>query len=232
MGNTSDKKEKKNILKVLLHSVASLLSFVLLIPLIYGLALLSSSGKVKGKYEVTETKKAADVELYEVRNGLFYFNGTLFGQSYFEVNQYIRSLGCEFAWENEGEWIYADGENVTANRLDIDSDHLLGFYFQNHRLIGVIYEEKGYNIISDPVIKEVNHEFGNYLLYDKDEDGRSDEIVTRYGKNDEMVGDTEGGCFAIFLNEYDETHHRDQMYMSDLYTGTSLNPNFKYLEVD
>ncbi len=231
MGNTSDKKEKKNILKALLHFFAALLTIVLLIPLIYLLALLSSHGKVKGEYQAAETKKAADIELYEVRNGLFYFNGTLFGKSYYEVDQYVKSLGYEFAWEQEGDWIYANGENVTANRLDIDADHLMGFYFQNHRLIGVIYEEKGYNIISDPIIKQVNHEFGNFLLYDGDEDGRTNEIIARYEKGDEMVGDTEGGNFAIFLNEYDDIHHRDQMYMSDLYTGTSFNPNFKYLEV-
>lgn len=232
MGNSSEDKGKKNILKLAGRYLVSVIIFALMIPIIYVLALLSSSGKVKGAYTPVEVKNAEDIELYEVRNGIFYFKGSLFGKTYYEVDYYIKSLGYKFAWEKEGEWRYADTGDVTANRLDIDENHTLGFYFQYHRLIGVIYEERGYNVISEPLIKQVEDEFGKYLLYDGDEDGRTDEIIARYGKGDEKVGDSEGGNFAVFLNDYDDIHHRDQMYMSDLYTGSSFNPNFKYLEID
>ena len=180
------------------------------------------------KEEKKSAKRVAskDIKLYEIVDGVFFFEGRLFGMSYNDVKDYVYSLGYKYAWDEETEWKYGSEDNITVNRIDIDNN-ILGLYFQNHMLIGVTYEQPKVGAISKDIIDTANMAYGTVTMLSHDNKNKPYEIFCKYSNKNVNVGDTEeGGSYSAFLNPYDDIEHLDQQYLSNRFDGEYINPNF------
>ncbi len=185
----------------------------------------SESKTEKAKENEIETLMT-DVKLYEIKDGMFLFEGSLFGKSYDEVKTYVESLGYKFTWEQETKWEYGSEDNLTANRIDINKKHILGLYFQDHKLVAATFENVGVGAISKDIINNAKLAFGEVVMLSHDDKNKPFEIFCRYGKKNPNVGDSEAGSYSAFLNPYNDVNHLDQQYLSDRFEGSYINPNF------
>lgn len=199
---------------------------------------ISTVDNTKSEEKTTSTEKqkkdetkietlVSNVKLYEIKDGVFFFEGRLFGMSYDEIKSYIESLGYKFTWDEEQKWTYGSEDNITANRIDLNKKHILGFYFQDHKLVGVILEHVGVGAISKGITNTAKRAYGKCTLLSHDNKNKPYEVFCRYGKKNKNVGDKEyAGSYSAFLNPYDDINHLDQQYLSDRFDGSYLNPNY------
>lgn len=190
----------------------------------------SSKDKTEAKTEKAKENDietlATDVKLYEIKDGMFLFEGSLFGKSYDEVKTYVESLGYKYTWEQETKWEYGSEDNLTANRIDINKKHILGLYFQDHKLVAATFENVGVGAISKDIINNAKLAYGEVTMLSHEDKNKPFEIFCRYEKKNPNVGSSKGGSYSAFLNPYNDENHLDQQYLSDFFEGSYINPNF------
>lgn len=172
-----------------------------------------------------ETLVPEDFEIFTIKDGMFFFDGTLFGKSYDEIRDYVESLGYTFSQDDEIPWPYGSEENMTARAVDVDEEHVLGFYFQDHKLVAATYEQKGAGEIDSSIAVNAERAFGKCMKLTGD-DKKPYQIYSRYEADNPNVRDNKGGSYAVFLNPYSNMDHVTQQYMSDRFTGTYIIANY------